>query len=62
MAEITTEDLLTKMDAQAVRINRLELQKEALAREVETLRKLIPPPPPPPKPNREARRKVKKGS
>ena len=60
MAEITTDDLLKKLDEKSIRVTRLELQKEALIREVETLKKLVPPPPAPPKPNRAQRRKAKK--
>ena len=60
MAEITTGDLLKKIDAQSVAIGRLELQREALARENEVLKKAIPTPPPQNRADRRRKDKEKK--
>ena len=60
MAEITTGDLLKKIDAQSVAIGRLELQREALARENEVLKKAIPTPPPQNRADRRRKGKEKK--
>ena len=54
MADITAEDLLKKIDAQAISIGRLELQRDVLERENAVLKKASAPPP-----NRAERRRKK---
>ena len=60
MAEITTADLLKKIDVQAGNLARLELQIAALARENEVLKKAIPTPPPQNRADRRRKEKEKK--